>query len=142
MQLTMLIDLLRQTNQQQPSLLFKMIQNELERIQIIIDNSISMGIKPKKNEFAFIFKEVISIEEVKKIRTTILKIPLYILHFASVPIKTNTVDFNHVIRKPLLKGICGKSALTYKIKSVKYCSANIKNTRDLNQSIFTKEHYY
>src|SRR3989344_6182578 len=80
-QLSMLVDLLKQTNALVPSLLFKMVQNDLERIQSVINNSV----RPSKKEFVFIFKEMIPLEDVRKIRTTILKIPFYILHFASVP---------------------------------------------------------
>lgn len=136
-QLSMLIALLKQTNALEPSLLFKMVQNELERIQSVINNSV----RPNKKEFIFIFKETVPLEDVRKMRTTILKIPFYILHFASIPYKTDTFRYNRVIKKPLLADSCGNSTLTYKIKSVKYCSVDNKDTGD-TRNFFIKERYY
>lgn len=136
-QLSMLIDLLKQTNALAPSLLFKMVQNDLERIQTVINNSA----RPNKKEFVFIFKEMIPIEDVRKIRTTILKIPFYILHFAAIPYKTDTFHYNRVIKKPLLAGFCGNNELTYKVKTVKYCSIKNKDSEDPHK-FFTKEYYY
>lgn len=136
-QLAMLIHLLRQTNELQPSMLFKMVQNELEQLQSVIVNSS----RPNKKEFIFIFKEMLPIEDIKKIRTTFLRIPFYILQFASVPYKTDTFHYNKVIKKPLLAGLCGNNVLTYKVKSVKYCDKKNNDSED-PRDFFIKERYY
>ncbi len=117
-QLSMLIELLKQTNAIKPTVLFKLVENELVRLQTLIANA---G-KPDKNAFVFVFKEMLSFAEANKIRTTILKIPLYVIQYASVPYKTNTFDFVRSIQKPLLNGFCGRSHLIYKITTAKYCT--------------------
>lgn len=149
-QLSMLINLLEQIHVQQPTLLFKMMQNELVTIQTILDQTTQSGQNRHSGQFVFIFNETISIADAKKIRTNILKIPMYVLHFSSIPSKTNTFDFAIAANKKhhyLLSASCGKSQLTYKIKMVKYCpTTRIKKinkiTSDIRMSVITKELYY
>lgn len=136
-QLSMLINLLKQINSAQPTLLYDMIENELKRLKYILDNSV----RPHKKEFVFIFKEMISMEDAKKIRTTFIKIPLYIIHYSSAPYKTNTFSFNRVIKRPLLAGRCGSSLLTYQIESAKYCmKAKIESADFSGPSIAERYH--
>lgn len=137
-QLHMLTRLLGQINTLQPSFLFKSVADELNRLQSVIDNSALSGAKISKKEFIFIFKEMLSMEDSRKIRTTFLKIPLYILHFSSKPIKTDSFALNRGVKKPLLAGFCGTSTLTYKVKSVKLCNSEISNNSDNKTPVKTK----
>lgn len=106
-QLDMLLDLLREINLKQPSLLLKMIENELLRARDLVQNSRDFD----KSEFVLIFKKPVSLNTVKKIRTSVLKIPLYLISYSGVPIKSDSVNFNRVIRKPLIIGSCGSYKL-------------------------------
>ncbi len=122
MQLAMLIDLLKQADTLYPAPLFKIVENDLLRIKSVLDTAA----KAEKYHFSYIFNQKISLEDAKKIKTSILKIPIYVMHFSSVPYKSNTLNFKIEIEKPLLFESCGGSRLTYKIKMLKYCNDIIK----------------
>jgi hypothetical protein len=111
-QLHMLLALLAELNAKNPSLLMKMLENELIRLNEIVDSSTVYD----QANFVFIFKKPISIEEAQKIKTSLVKIPLYLINYKSVPIKTDSVSFKRVIRKPLLNGNCGNYALDSTLK--------------------------
>ena len=114
-QLHMLLALFAELNAKYPSLLMKMLENELQRLNDIIESSTEYD----QANFVFIFKKPISIEAANKIKTKLAKIPLYLINYKYVPVKTNSISFKRVIRKPLLKGRCGNYTLdsTLKIKN-------------------------
>ena len=121
MQLAMLIRLVQQTNEYKPTFIFNSVEHELQKIMEVLEHSAKVGFHPGNKEYIYFFRELLPAADIDKIRTTFLKIPLYVLHFASVPYRSNSFDFRRIIRKPLLNGPCGESVLTYDIKTAKYC---------------------
>ena len=145
MQLTMMIRLVQQTNEYKPTFIFRSIEHELQRILGVLERSARTGFKPGNKEFISIFRELLPAEEFVAIRTNFLKIPLYVMHFAAVPYKSNSFDFRRIIRKPLLNGPCGESVLTYNLKTAKYCVIArpiIPEHRDFIGDFIKKEESY
>lgn len=141
MQLAMLIRLVQQTNENKPTFLFNSVEHELQKIQEVLDGYAKAGFQPGNKEYIYFFRELLPAEAIEKIRTTFLKIPLYVLHFSSVPYRTNSFDFRRIIRKPLLNEPCGESVLTYNIKSAKFCRLE-KNEVALNRNSIKREARY
>lgn len=140
-QLAMLIRLVQQTNEYKPTFLFNSVEHELQKILEVLEVAARTGFKPGNKEYIYFFRELLPADEIEKIRTTFLKIPLYVMHFASVPYRSNSFDFRRIIRKPLLNGVCGASALTYNIKTVKYCETAKAETAS-NRNFVKREAYY
>lgn len=141
MQLAMLTRLVQQTNEYKPTFIFNSVEHELQKILEVLENSARTGFQPGNKEYIYFFRELLPADEIDKIRTTFLKIPLYVLHFASVPYRSNSFDFRRIIRKPLLNGPCGQSALTYNIKTAKYCLL-AKTEEARNRNFIKKEARY
>lgn len=121
-QLAMLIQLLQQMNSQQHIVFFQFIENELKRIQSVIDKSAHEVSTSCQKEFVLFFKEIIPLEVSEQLRTTFLKIPLYHIHFASLPVRTNSSEFNRPRKNFLVADNCGVSNFDLKVKTVKFCS--------------------
>lgn len=141
MQLAMLIKLVQQTNEYKPTFIFNSVEHELQKILAVLESSARTGFQPGNKEYIYFFRELLPAKEIEKIRTTFLKIPLYILHFASVPYRSNSFDFRRIIRKPLLNGPCGESVLTYSINTAKYCMI-AKSEESRNLILIKKEARY
>ena len=141
MQLAMLIRLVQQTNENKPTFLFNSVEHELQKIQQVLEASVSAGFQPGNKEYIYFFRQLLPSEAIEKIRTTFLKIPLYVLHFSSVPYRTISFDFRRIIRKPLLNGPCGENVLNYNIKSAKYCTIE-KTELTLNENFTKREARY
>ncbi len=127
MQLALLIRVTQQVNSIEPTFVLRSVQHELERIQSEIAAELKLNTTVHKDEFILIFKEIFPLAKAEKLRTTFLKIPLYVIHFSSIPVKSSSFDYKRFIRKPLLKESCGKNALIYSIETRKYCN---KQTTD------------
>ena len=89
MQLTMLIKLVQQTNEYKPTFIFNSVEHELQKILAVLESSARTGFQPGNKEYIYFFRELLPSDEIEKFRTTFLKIPLYVLHFASVPYRSN-----------------------------------------------------
>ncbi|MBY0554680.1 hypothetical protein K2P97_09130 [bacterium] len=142
-QLDMLLDLMGEINKKHASLLFKMIENELLRARDLIQNSQDFD----KSEFVLIFKKPVPPDTVRKLRTSIIKIPLYLISYAGVPVKSDSVNFNRIIRKPLIKGSCGNYKLNLNLNHISWILLKPEGCRkkdsfvkpDRNDFSFTKE---
>lgn len=141
MQLAMLIKLVQQTNEYKPTFLFKSVEHELQKILEVLEVSASKEFQPGNKDYIYFFRELLPAEAIEKMRTTFLKIPLYVMHFASVPYRSNSFEFRRIIRKPLLNGSCGESVLRYSIKTAKHCMI-AKADEALNRNFFKKEARY
>ena len=121
MQLAMLIKLTQQINALEPTFILRSVQHELERIHFFIERQLKIPDSTRKDEFVFIFKEKFPIEKVDQLKTNFLRIPLYLIHYSSVPVKSDSFNFRRVIKKSLLKDSCGDSSLSYNVKTAKLC---------------------
>lgn len=115
-QLEMLLDLLKDLNAKQPSLLFKMIENELVRTKDLVLTAENFD----NSEFVLIFKKAIPVHAAKKIKTSLLKIPLYLISYSDIPVKSDTTSFNRTARKPLISGDCGRYKLNLELEKSKW----------------------
>jgi hypothetical protein len=125
-QLHMLLALLAELNAKNPSLLMKMLENELQRLNEIVESSTTYD----EANFVFILKKPISIQAAQKIKTKLVKIPLYLINYKSVPVKTDSTSFKRVIRKPLLNGSCGNYTLDSTLKINNWTVLQVKSCVD------------
>ena len=121
-QLSLLISLLQQAQTRRSLTRVKNLIQELIQIQLVLNNSITS----ENEKIVSIFKETLTLQEAEKIKTRSVKIPVYILHFSSIPHRTDTMNLKVFAHKPLLLGPCGESQLKYKIEILKYCGETTK----------------
>lgn len=130
-QLAMLIKLINQINSLHLMPQLNQIESELKTIQSVLNP----GIEITGENFIYLFKSMVLSKDLHKIKTLSLKIPLYILHFSSVPYKTNTFsvkEYQKTFSKSLLSDSCGINQLTYKVNSSKLCKhSNVPNKRPI-----------
>ena len=92
------LNALRAINTKRKSILLKMIENDLLRIKAVLEKA-----KPTvSNKFIFIFKKTISVNAVLQLKTTLLKIPFYIINMQTPPVRTNTRDYTRNMNKPAM----------------------------------------
>ncbi|MEQ1722919.1 MAG: hypothetical protein ABL930_07060 [Pseudobdellovibrio sp.] len=137
-QLHMLLALFAEHNAKYPSLLMKMLENELIRLSDIVESSTAYD----KASFVFIFKKPISIEAADKIKTNLVKIPIYLINYNSVPVKTDSASFKRVIRKPLLNGSCRNYTLDSTLKINNWTVLHEKSCVDIAVEKPTREVRY
>lgn len=131
LQLEMLLTVLFEMNRVQPTVYFQMIEGELRRLQALLNTSdVTSSAK-----FAYIFKKRFPLAKIAKLRTDILKIPIYILHYSSLPLKSNTREMRWPPKRPLLQGDCESERLTRPLertawKVLSACNASPKATAD------------
>lgn len=113
-QLQMLLKVMKDVNQQLPNVYFSMIENELLHLAAALQNPAPPG----NEEFIFIFKKRYPLGLYRNLRTTILKIPLYLLHYASVPLKTNSREIRLERNISLLAGSCGSLTMTRPVSRI------------------------
>lgn len=122
-QLLMILALISQIRKENSTIELQTIEEELLNMKSILDKSSIV----KDEKLVFIFKNMLSMKEAQEIKTTYLKIPIYVLHFSSIPYKTNSFDIRQGVTRssiplrPLLSNPCGQSILKFKVKSAKYC---------------------
>lgn len=122
-QLLMILALISQIRKENSTIELQTVEKELLNIKSILDNT-SVA---KDEKLISIFKHVLSTKEIQKIKTKYLKIPIYVLHFLSIPYRTNSFDIpkeatkSSILLQPLLSPPCGPSTLKFKVRTAKYC---------------------
>ena len=116
-QLVMILKLIDQLTIYYSSPQLKIIEEELLKIKSIINATVQTN----QEEFIYIFKSIVPVSQIQKIKTSFIKIPIYFLNYSSAPYKTDSSSLRKINKKPLLAPYCGHSQLKYKIKFLKYC---------------------
>ncbi len=129
-QASLLLDILKLTNLKSPSFLFKSVEKDITRAFNLI-----AATKPIiAGEFALVFKKPVSINTALELKTTVLKIPIYLIHYSSLPIKSNSQIFTRHLKTFLISGRCEKIQVVSFFKNKewallqpKVCSAEVSS---------------
>ncbi len=137
LQLEMLLNVLHSMNRTQPTVYFQMIEGELRRLSKLLHAP--RDVSPA--EFAFVFRTRFPLSKISSLRTDILKVPLYILHYSSLPLKSNTHDLRWPVKKPLVNGDCDSGRLAQPLARIEWkilttCHPTIRADSESTPEVF------
>lgn len=112
----MILTILKNINLKSPSLFFQMLENELLKL----DKLIQGGVSKNKTDYIKIFQAKVSHSAINDIRTKLCKIPIEIYNNNRLALITNTRDLNLNPKKPLQVYEADRKESKFNFNSTKY----------------------